>query len=82
VIVGSDPAVGRFTARDGEIVSEAGTVVAREDYFGWGNMMMNVIVARRSTARVRSGTATLSRKRIRTEPRSSSRNRGSLGGFA
>jgi hypothetical protein len=44
VIVGSDPAIARFTARGGEIVSEAGTVVASEDYFGWGNMMMNVIV--------------------------------------
>jgi hypothetical protein len=44
VIVGSDRAVARFTARDGEIVSEAGTVVACEDYFGWGNLMMNVIV--------------------------------------
>jgi hypothetical protein len=44
VIVESDPAVARFTARNGEIVSEAGTVVACEDYFGWGNLMMNVLV--------------------------------------
>jgi hypothetical protein len=43
VIVGSGPAA-RFTARGNEILSEAGTVLARVEYFGWARRMMRVFV--------------------------------------
>jgi hypothetical protein len=52
--MGSGPAVTSFTARGGEIVSEAGTVVAWEDYYGWGNLMMNVVVVGSEIYRPRS----------------------------
>lgn len=44
MIVGAGPAT-RFTAWGDEILSEAGTVVARVEYFGWARRMMRVFVA-------------------------------------
>jgi hypothetical protein len=40
--VESDPTVTRFTARGDEIVSKAGTVVARVEYFGWARRQMRI----------------------------------------
>jgi hypothetical protein len=42
--MGTGPAVMRFTARDDEIVSEAGTVVATVEYFGPTKTMMSIPV--------------------------------------
>jgi hypothetical protein len=42
--MGSGPVVLRFAARGGEIVSEAGTVVARVEHFGLAGQMMRILV--------------------------------------
>jgi hypothetical protein len=46
--VGSGAAVTRFTARGGEIVSEAGTVVATVEHYGRARKMMRILVGSKS----------------------------------
>jgi hypothetical protein len=42
--VGSDAGVARFTADGEEILSEAGTVVARVEHYGWARREMRIVM--------------------------------------